>query len=74
MNIYNLGIDIGSTTLKWVLLDNDNHIIDKNYVRHCANHAKVFKNMGITAAALETGCFGSKEGCINSMKPENTMR
>ena len=41
MNIYNLGIDIGSTTLKWVLLDSHNHIIDKNYVRHCANHAVV---------------------------------
>jgi hypothetical protein len=35
---------------------------------------KVFKSMGITAAAMETGCFGSKEGCINAMKPENTMR
>ena len=41
MNIYNLGIDIGSTTLKWVLLDSHNNIIDKNYVRHCANHAVV---------------------------------
>ena len=41
MNIYNLGIDIGSTTLKWVLLDNNNNIIDKNYVRHCANHGVV---------------------------------
>lgn len=35
---------------------------------------KVFKSMGITAAAMETGCFGSKEGCINAIKPENTMR
>ena len=44
---------------------------DENTV---SNLIKVFKNMGITAAALETGCFGSKEGCINAMKPENTMR
>ena len=35
---------------------------------------KLFKQMGVTAAALETGCFGSKEGCINAIKPENTMR
>lgn len=35
---------------------------------------KVFKSMGITAAAMETGCFGSKEGCINAVKPENLMK
>lgn len=44
---------------------------DENTV---SNLIKVFKSIGITAAALETGCFGSKEGCINAMKPENTMR
>lgn len=44
---------------------------DKNTVSNLIN---VFKQMGITAAALETGCFGSKEGCINAIKPENTMR
>ncbi len=44
---------------------------DKNTV---LNLIGVFKQMGITAAALETGCFGSKEGCINAIKPENTMR
>ena len=44
---------------------------DKNTVSNLVN---VFRQMGITAAALETGCFGSKEGCINAIKPENTMR
>lgn len=44
---------------------------DKNTVSNLIN---VFRQMGITAAALETGCFGSKEGCINAIKPENTMR
>lgn len=39
-----------------------------------SNFLKLFKQMGVTAAALETGCFGSKEGCINAIKPENTMR
>ncbi len=43
---------------------------DQNTV---SNLVKVFKQMGITAAALETGCFGSKEGCINAVKPENWM-
>lgn len=41
MKTYNLGIDIGSTTLKWVLLDSDYQVVDKNYVRHQANHAVV---------------------------------
>lgn len=44
------------------------------YENTVSNLLKVFKSMGVTAAAMETGCFGSKEGCINAMKPENTMR
>lgn len=43
---------------------------DQNAV---SNLLKVFKQMGITAAAMETGCFGSKEGCINAVKPDNWM-
>ena len=39
-----------------------------------SNLLKQFKQLGVTAAAMETGCFGSKEGCINAIKPENTMR
>ena len=39
-----------------------------------SNLLKQFKQMGVTAAAMETGCFGSKEGCMNAIKPENTMR
>ena len=39
-----------------------------------SNFLNLFKQMGITAAAMETGCFGSKEGCINAIKPENTMK
>ena len=39
-----------------------------------SNLLKQFKQMGVTAAAMETGCFGSKEGCLNAVKPENTMR
>lgn len=43
---------------------------DKNTV---SNLLKVIRNLGYTALAQETGCFGSKEGCINAMHPENTM-
>jgi len=31
---YSIGIDVGSTTVKFVVLDNDNHIIHKEYNRH----------------------------------------
>ena len=35
MNIsYKLGIDIGSTTIKLVVLDKDNNVIYKKYMRH----------------------------------------
>lgn len=43
---------------------------DKNTV---GNLLRVIRGMGYTATALETGCFGSKEGCMNALKPENTM-
>lgn len=39
-----------------------------------SNLLKQFKQMGVTAAAMETGCFGSKEGCINAIKPANIMK
>lgn len=35
--IYNLGIDIGSTTIKAIILDNDKNIVFKEYVRHNAD-------------------------------------
>lgn len=35
--LYKLGIDIGSTTVKIALLDEDNNIIFSNYERHYAN-------------------------------------
>ncbi len=36
-NIYKLGIDIGSTTVKIAILDNDNKILFSDYERHFAN-------------------------------------
>lgn len=37
MEIYRAGIDIGSTTVKLVLLDKENNIIYGEYRRHCAH-------------------------------------
>ena len=37
MNKYKLGIDIGSTTVKIALLDNNNNIVFSDYERHFAN-------------------------------------
>ncbi|MDD2257474.1 MAG: BadF/BadG/BcrA/BcrD ATPase family protein [Bacteroidales bacterium] len=38
---YRIGLDIGSTTLKLVVLDEGDHIVYKNYVRHNADVTKV---------------------------------
>ncbi len=39
---YKLGIDAGSTTMKFVVLNSDNHIIYKAYKRHKANIHQTF--------------------------------
>ncbi|MDR1543822.1 MAG: hypothetical protein LBS50_05330 [Prevotellaceae bacterium] len=41
---YKTGIDIGSTTLKIIVLDTKNSIVYKNYVRHKADINNVLKN------------------------------
>ena len=37
MNTYKLGIDIGSTTVKIAILDENNQILFSDYERHFAN-------------------------------------
>ena len=37
MNTYKLGIDIGSTTVKIALIDNDGKVAFSDYERHFAN-------------------------------------
>ena len=37
MNSYKLGIDIGSTTVKIALIDDNNTVIFSDYERHFAN-------------------------------------
>lgn len=43
--LYNLGIDIGSTTVKIVLLDTHNNIIFSNYKRHFSNIKDTLKEL-----------------------------
>ena len=34
---------------------------------------KMFRRIGYTATAMEVGCFGDPNGCVNAMKPDNIM-
>lgn len=36
-NVFNMGLDVGSTTVKLVVLDDDKKIVYKNYLRHFSN-------------------------------------
>lgn len=40
--IVRVGVDIGSTTIKMVVLDEDNKLIYKTYRRHMANIRNAF--------------------------------
>lgn len=52
MNIlYKLGIDIGSTTIKTVVLDADGNVIYKKYMRHLS---EIYKSMHDNIAALSS--------------------
>ena len=42
-NIYRIGIDAGSTTLKLIILDNENNVVYKSYTRHKADINNIFK-------------------------------
>ena len=65
--IYNLGIDVGSTTVKAVVLSNDDNIVYKEYRRHFSDVKKavsdqlkdIFKKLGnITVKTVITGSGG----------------
>ena len=45
MNNYRAGIDIGSTTVKLVLLDDENNIIYENYRRHYAHTQEILAEL-----------------------------
>lgn len=54
MREYRAGIDIGSTTVKLVVLDDDNHIIYGNYRRHGAHTQKTLADL-LRDAAQQLG-------------------
>lgn len=45
MNLYRMGIDIGSTTVKVAVLDDDNKVIYGEYKRHLAHTKEALHNM-----------------------------
>ncbi len=61
MNIlYKLGIDIGSTTIKTVVLDKDDNVIYKKYMRHLS---EIYKSMHENITALSQLLQGHKFTC-----------
>ena len=56
--IYRIGIDVGSTTFKVVVLDSEDKIVFKSYKRHKTNIDKVFiEEMRRIVALLPDACF-----------------
>jgi periplasmic mercuric ion binding protein len=47
------------------------YMSDKNSV---SNLLSVFKRLGYVATVQEVSCIGSKDGCLNAIHPESTMR
>ena len=56
MNVYRAGIDIGSTTIKLVVLDDNNNIIFGKYRRHCAQIQPAMQEL-LAEAKAELGDF-----------------
>ena len=46
--VYTLGIDIGSTTVKIALLDSDNEVVFSDYERHFANIQETLSDLSRT--------------------------
>ena len=44
-NIFRVGVDVGSTTMKIVMLDKNNNIVFKHYTRHFSNITATFKTL-----------------------------
>lgn len=56
MNKYRLGIDIGSTTVKIAILDDDNNILFSDYERHFANIQETLQGL-LEKAVSQLGQF-----------------
>ena len=55
-NTYKLGIDIGSTTVKIAILDDDNNILFSDYERHFANIQGTLQSL-LLKATTQLGTF-----------------
>ena len=47
--LYTLGIDIGSTTVKIAILDENNEVVFSDYERHFANIQETLSDLVVTA-------------------------
>ena len=52
-DIYTLGIDIGSTTVKIAVLDQDNEVLFSDYERHFANIQETLSCLLYTSDAAD---------------------
>ena len=59
MNKYTLGIDIGSTTVKIAVLDEENSILFCDYKRHFANIQETLSDLLKDAVAKLSDCLTS---------------
>ena len=57
MKTYRAGIDIGSTTVKLVVLDEKNEMIFGKYRRHCAKTQETLKELLVEAKEKLGDCF-----------------
>lgn len=57
-NNYTLGIDIGSTTVKIAILDEENHILFSDYERHFANIQETLAGL-LKKASEQLGCISA---------------
>ena len=57
MNTYRAGIDIGSTTVKLVLLDENGKILFGQYRRHCAHTQQTLKELLAEAREQVGSCL-----------------
>ena len=63
--IKKLQVDVEKQTVIITFMSDENTV---------SNLLKSFKKMGYTATAMEVSCIGSKEGCLNAIHPESTMK
>mgnify|MGYP000807456434 CR=1 FL=1 len=60
MNTYRAGIDIGSTTVKLVLLDEEGKLLFGEYRRHCAHTQEALAAQLLRAGFLNPVFYGDR--------------